>query len=80
MTDMHPEDIKAAIRKRGSTLSELAEASGMKKQNLAIAMRARTSARAETVIADFLGMPAAKIWPSRYRRDGQRIALRRTAA
>lgn len=79
MADMHPEDIKAAVRKRGATLSDLAREHGVHKQGLALALRARVSARAETIIADFLEIPPAKIWPSRYGPDGQRITLRKVA-
>lgn len=80
MPDMHPEDIKAAIRKRGSNLTSLAEAVGLHKQSITAAIHARVSARAEKAIADFLDMPAAKIWPSRYNKDGTRIALRHANA
>ena len=75
--DMHPEDIKAAIRKQGVTISELAEANGMSKQNVASAISARVSGPAEEVIARFLDKNPAEIWPSRYRRDGKRICLTR---
>jgi len=85
MSDMHPEDIKALIRKRGSNITALAATAGLNKQSIATAIHARVSARAEQAIADFLEMPAAKIWPSRYNKDGSRISLRhartdRTAA
>lgn len=76
MADMHPEDIKAAIRKRGWTLKELAEANGMAKQNIALAIRQRVSEPAEEVIASFLDMDPREIWPSRFRDDGKRIRLR----
>lgn len=78
MTDMHPEDIKAEIRKRGSTLAALAAAVGMHKQVLSLALASRTSWRAEEAIAAFLEKPAASIWPSRYDAKGIRINLRRS--
>lgn len=78
MTDMHPEDIKAEIRKRGSTLAALAAAVGMHKQVLSLALASRTSWRAEAAIAAFLEKPAASIWPSRYDDNGNRINLRRS--
>ncbi|QCI93255.1 helix-turn-helix domain-containing protein [Novosphingobium sp. EMRT-2] len=79
MDDMHPEDIKAAIRKRGTTLADLAAANGVSKQALGLAINARVSARCEGIIADFLERPASEIWPSRYGKDGQRIKMRRAA-
>lgn len=79
MTDMHPEDIKAAIRKSGVSITALAESHGISKQTLSLAIGARMSARAERIIADCIGLDPATIWPSRYGRDGQRITLRRMA-
>ena len=78
MADMHPEDIKAEIRKRGYSLTELAEINGLAKQSISEAIRMRSSARAEKVIAELLEMKAREIWPSRYRADGKRIMLRRS--
>lgn len=78
MADMHPEDIKAAIRKRGSNLSALAFAADMNKQTLSLALTARVSAKAEQVIANFIERPAAEIWPSRYGADGKRTSMRRS--
>ncbi len=78
MADMHPEDIKAAIRKKGMTIAALAEANGMSKQALAMAIGARVSAPAEAIIARFIGMEPAKIWPSLYLSDGRRITMSRT--
>ena len=75
-SDMHPEDIKAEIRKRGYTMTELALANGMAKQSIGEAIRVRSSARAEKIIADLLEMKPREIWPSRYRADGKRIFLR----
>lgn len=76
MTDRHPEDIKAALRKRGFTLTVLAEANGLHKQVLSLALTTR-HARAEAAIAEALGEAPQAIWPSRYRLDGTRIQLRR---
>lgn len=86
--DMHPEDIKAAIRKKGGSLAALAraqEASGkpaISIQALSQALQARVSARCECIIADFLEVHPRQIWPSRYRANGTRIgnAMREVAA
>lgn len=79
MTDWHPEDIKAAIRKRGSTLAELARAEGISKQVLSMVLQGRASARDEKAIAKFLSLKPATIWPSRYLPNGERIRFTRAA-
>lgn len=76
MTDMHPEDIKAEIRKRGYTLAALAREHGVSKQQLSMAIGSRVSARCERIIADFLSTKPHRIWPSRYHKHGARIELR----
>ena len=78
MSDMHPEDIKASLRKRGTTLSQLADENGVSKQTVGAALRGRASARSERIIADALDLKPCEIWPSRYRADGKRIMLRRS--
>lgn len=78
MSDMHPEDIKAAIRKAGSNLSALAFAADLSKQTLSLALTGRVSAKAEQVIANFIGRAPAEIWPSRYDADGKRTCIRRS--
>lgn len=80
--DWHPEDIKAAVRKRGSTLSGLALANGVSAQLLSRALLDRSSSRAEKIIADFLGLHPKSIWPSRYHQNGGRLTpleMRRVA-
>lgn len=71
--DMHPEDIKAAIRKRGGTLAALARSAGVSTQALSAALATRSSARLEIFVAKFLGTPPHQIWPSRYNNAGARI-------
>lgn len=80
--DWHPEDIKAAIRKGGGTLSSLAAGNGVSAQAMSLTLQARVSARCELVIAKFLNVHPQTIWPSRYRPDGSRIgnARRKGAA
>lgn len=65
----HPEDIKAAIRKRGTNLTRLALDSGLS-ESMCRAALIRPHLAAEKVIAAFLGVPAQRLWPSRYQRDG----------
>ncbi|MBW6399956.1 helix-turn-helix domain-containing protein [Roseomonas sp. HJA6] len=67
--DWHPEDIKAAVRKTGSTLSALSRAAGL---SVGAAKRALDVPwpRAEAIIAARLGVRPQDIWPSRYDAEG----------
>lgn len=76
MADWHPEDIKAAIRKAGGTLSEIARRVGVPKQTMSACLSARVSDRGDRAIANFIGVKPHDIWPSRYLANGERIRLR----
>jgi Ner family transcriptional regulator len=65
----HPEDVKAAIRKRGVTLTDLSLRNNYSEAYLRNALL-RPLFEAEQIIARFLGVPADAIWPDRYT-DGQ---------
>lgn len=75
--DWHPEDIKAAIRKRKTTLTELALANGLQEGSVRHALR-HPHFDGEMVVAEFLGLSPRQIWPSRFRADGSRNHRRRT--
>lgn len=66
----HPEHVKAAIRAKGCTLRELGDRCGCEASTIGKAIRKPISKRLERVIARFLGVPAATIWPSRYQAPG----------
>jgi Ner family transcriptional regulator len=68
--DWHPEDIKAALHKRGTTLSRIALDAGLTSSSSLSACLVRPMPANEKRIADALGVPAASIWPSRYEQDG----------
>lgn len=68
----HPELIKAAIRMRGKTLSELALENGLDESAVRAAL-IRSQPRAEKVIAEYLEVPLHELWPSRYDSEGLRI-------
>ncbi len=70
-TDWHPEDIKAAVRKSGTSLAALARDAGMSPNAFTHVLRF-PRATAERVIAHALGVHPKVIWPSRYLRDGNR--------
>lgn len=68
--DWHPADVKAALHKRGITLSGLAEAHGLKGSSSFSAALVRSLPANEKRIADALGLHPKDIWPSRYNKDG----------
>lgn len=71
MNDWHPEDIKAAVRKKGVTLAGVARAAGLPGSALRLAL-ALPRAEAERAIARCLDVHPMKIWPSRYHSNGDR--------
>lgn len=64
-TDWHPEDVKAAVRKTGSSLTALALANGLSESALRRALLTPWP-RAQAIIAKHLGRKPQAIWPSRY--------------
>jgi Ner family transcriptional regulator len=62
----HPEDIKAALRKRGWTLQAVAKEAGVSHTAVSTCLRSGASADARSVIAKILGTDPAVIWPDRY--------------
>lgn len=64
-TDWHPEDIKAAIRKRGVSIAKLAEANGYQPPTF-YQVFSRKYPKVERIVAEFLDKDPADIWPSRY--------------
>ncbi|QHL90687.1 transcriptional regulator [Sphingomonas changnyeongensis] len=71
VADWHPEDIKAAVRKRGTSLAMIGRRAGISRQAMANAL-AMPSERPEQLIAAAIGVEAHQIWPSRYNPDGSR--------
>lgn len=67
--DWHKEDIKAAIRKRGVTLEDLALANGYARSTVRATL-IQPSPNVQALIAEFLGVTPQEIWPSRYEADG----------
>lgn len=73
MADWHPEDIKAAVRKKGITLADVARDAGQNGNALRLALTL-PRAEAERAIADALGVHPKVIWPSRYDEAGNRLS------
>lgn len=71
----HPEQIKAAVRMRGTTLSQLAEDNHLPRPVCSLALY-QPRRKAEEVIAQFLGVPLHELWPDRWTADGRRIRPR----
>ncbi len=68
----HAEDIKAAVRKRGTTLAALARSAGIPPSACQNALKAPHS-HGEAVISEFLGIPMRELWPDRFDAQGRRI-------
>ena len=67
----HPEDIKAALRKKFGGLGELSESWGLDRSAISNTLRRPfNSMRVEKRIALALGVPLHELWPNRWRIDG----------
>lgn len=71
----HKEDIKAAVRKRGTTLAALSLKVGLEERTVARSL-SRPIPSANRAVADFLGRPLHILWPLWYDQNGQRILNR----
>jgi Ner family transcriptional regulator len=67
--DWHPADVKAALKKRGLTLSALSRNHGYHPSAAGIAIRSGWP-ELERIIAEALGTTPRVMWPSRYTEDG----------
>ena len=63
---MHHADIKAALEKRGYSLTAVAEMEGVTRSFVSQVVRGATGARIAARIADLLEVPIQKLWPNRY--------------
>lgn len=64
--DWHKEDIKAAVRKKGTTLKGLALSHGYRSVDACAQALQRPYPKMERIIAAAIGVPPEIIWPSRY--------------
>lgn len=71
-TNEHPEDIKAAVRKTGISLAELARQHGLDDSTTRAALR-RPQPSGNQAIADHLKKPLHEIWPEWFDEQGNRI-------
>jgi Ner family transcriptional regulator len=63
--DWHREDILAAVRKKKKSLAALSREHGLAPGTLINALN-KPWPRGEQIIANAIGVPPFKIWPSRY--------------
>lgn len=66
--DWHVEDIKAAVRKRGTTFSKVSREAGLKPDTLRNVLRFHCK-KYEAIIAGVIGVEPCDIWPSRYQEE-----------
>ena len=65
VTDWHPADIIAELKKRGTNLSKLSMENGLSRGGLRNALY-RHYPKAERIIANEIGVAPSEIWGSRY--------------
>lgn len=71
----HREDIKAEIRKRGTTLRALSLNAGLSICAGTVALK-KPFPSAQRVVSEFLNIPLHTLWPQWYDESGQRIDAR----
>lgn len=69
---MHPADIGAALKKRGTNLTRLALENGFGESTLRAALK-KPHPRAQKLIAEAIGVPVHRIWPQWFDASGDRI-------
>jgi Ner family transcriptional regulator len=69
VTDWHPADVLAALKKRGHNLARLSVAHGYHPTAAGKALKQQWPAM-ERLVAEAIGVSPQAIWPSRYEGDG----------
>jgi Ner family transcriptional regulator len=69
---VHPEDIKASLRKKGSSLTAIARDLGLAVSTVSHVLVDARSRRVERRIAKVLGTTPSAIWPDRYKTTMER--------
>lgn len=70
--NIHPEDARARIRKRGLTLTALAAKAGLHVSTISHCLR-RCIPAANHAVAAHLGVAPSELWPDWFDRDGVRL-------
>lgn len=64
---MHPEEIKAAIRMKGTTATDVGRSLGVSHACVSHVIHGRgVSERVARRICEITGIPAQRMWPNRY--------------
>ena len=78
---MHPEQIKAEIRMRGTTPSALADSMKRSRMLVSNVIHGRIVSRpVANIIAELLGSTAPKLWPTKYGKNKLATGLHRKSA
>jgi Ner family transcriptional regulator len=70
LTDWHPADVIASIRKSGTSIRQLSIKHGYHARSLQRVLVVHWR-KAERIIANALGLEPSQIWPSRHHADGR---------
>ena len=70
---LHPEDIKAALRKKYGTVNSFLAAHNRAASNFNRVLKAPTSIPLERLISEAIEIPLHVIWPDRWLPDGRAI-------
>lgn len=72
---MHPADIQAALKKRGSSQAKIADASQVSRAHVSYVIQGRSkSRRIADAISRTTGIPVDRLWPGKYLQPDHRIA------
>lgn len=72
---MHPADIQAALKKRGSSQAKIAEASNVSRAHVSYVIQGRSkSRRIAEAISTTTGIPVDRLWPGKYLDSNHRMA------
>jgi len=76
---VHPEDVKAEIRKRYGTVKAFEAAEGLPPTSVRDVLRGRPSRRTAQAIANCLGRPIATLFPGRFSVEAEDTSQKRDA-
>lgn len=79
ITAMHPEDVKAALRKRFGTIREFERDRGLPEKSVHDVLRGRPNARVTKAVEDAINISSSQDWPQSESSDdnGERVPARR---
>lgn len=78
LKNAHAEDVKAAVRKRGKSLTEIARDAGLHDSTCRAALL-RPIPAGNAAIAKFIDRSLNQLWPEWYDAQGNRLTARKAA-